>query len=843
MTRHTIDYGIDLGTTNSAIARADNGQSTIFKSQGHQKDTTPSIVHFDRRGTVRVGDDAKNPLRGELFERIHSGGTQRNTFLEFKRTMGTDTRYASSNVQRELTSEDLSAEVLKTLRAQVLDDAFKSVVITVPARFQQHQIDATQRAAEAAGFEYCELLQEPIAASLAYGIDSKSSDGRWLVFDFGGGTFDAALMTTDGGLMRVIDTAGDEHLGGKNIDFAIVDYLLLPYVEKNFPVSRQLADGEKRAAWRELLKVYAEEAKIGLATKDSYALIPDPHPRFCDDSGKEIEIDFTISLEDFETAVRPIMQRAVDISTQMLRTNRMAGRDLSKVVLVGGPTFSQTLRRLVASGISEDFAVGVDPMTAVARGAAFYASLRQQPSSTRTRDTNKVALKLSYPASTVETEEPVGVLIERAISSHELPHDLYIEVRRVDGGWSSGRMMVSEDAAVVSVVLEPNRANAFRVTLFDGMGNALPCDPSQFSILAGLRAPSATVPFDVCVGALSTTSGRDELIFISGLQKNQTLPAKGKGSFRTQKDIRPGMEGDVLKVPLYQGDPGSRPEYNNPLMTFRITGDDLPQFLPGGSEVEVTLSVDTSRRIALSVFFPYLDASKDFEYVSYTQPDPATEQLERQIDSLQERIASLHEAGFIPENGEESSRSEIEQLAETLDAGKLDSDTRRQVMERLRELARRLDEAEKTGEWPAAERQLNEALERFDLANTTNGTPTSRAELASLQSQATTIIGSKRVDLAKALVQQVWQAHFDLISQDPGYWMSRVKRYDDLFDAYTWSNPLYARQILDSVKQQIFRGTATLEVLEAAVRQLAELLPDSPEGSSESDNDVELLRK
>jgi molecular chaperone DnaK len=792
---------------------------------------------------VSVGDTARNNLRAELLERLHSATTQRNTFFEFKRMMGTDARYSSSNAQRDLTSEELSAEVLKTLRSYVLDDAFKSVVITVPARFQQHQIDATQRAAEAAGFEYCELLQEPIAASLAYGIDSRRSDGRWLVFDFGGGTFDAALMTTDGGLMRVIDTAGDEHLGGKNIDFAIVDRLLMPYVEKNFPVSRQLMDPEKRTAWRDLLKIYAEEAKIALATKASYDLLPEPDARWCTDDGTPIEIDLTISLNDFEAAVRPIMQRAVDISNQMLRTNRMSGRDLSNVVLVGGPTFSQTLRGMVANGISGDFAVGVDPMTAVARGAAFYAGLRQQPPSKRARDLSKVALKLSYPASTVETEEPVGILVERAASSTSLPHDLYIEVRRGDGGWSSGRVMVSSDSAVVSVILDENKANAFGITLYDGMGNALPCDPSQFSILAGLRAPSATLPHPLCVGALSTTSGRDELILFSGLPKNQTLPAKGKGTFRTQKDIRPGMIDDVLKVPLYNGDPGSRTEWNNPLNTFRITGEDLPQFLPAGSEVEVSLSVDTSRRIALSVFFPYLDASKDFEPAPYIQPDPDTEQLERQINSLEARIASLHEAGFIPENTGASSTSEIEQLAETLDAGKQDSDTRRQVMERLRELARKLDEAEKNGEWPAAERQLKEALERFELANTTNGTQTSRAELASLQSQATTIIGSKRVDLANALLQQVWQAHFNLISQDPGYWLSRIKRYDDLFDAYSWSNPLYARQILDSVKQQIFRGTATIEVLEAAVRQLAELLPDSPQGSSEIENDVELLRK
>lgn len=843
MTRHTIDYGIDLGTTNSAIARAENGQSTIFKSQGHQKDTIPSVVNFDKRSGIRVGDNARNQLRQELLGRLHSGTENQNTFSEFKRAMGTDTLYSSSNTQRQYTPEELSAEVLKELRRQVTDDDFRSAIITVPARFQQHQIDATQRAADAAGFEYCELLQEPIAASLAFGIDSKSSDGQWLVFDFGGGTFDAALMKTDAGLMKVVDTAGDEHLGGKNIDLAVVDYILLPYVEKNFPLSRQLADPRKRAIWRDLLKLYAEEAKIALAGKASFNILSDIDPRLVDDDGSPVELDFLLLLEDFESAVRPVFKRAVDISNQMLRANRLTGKDLSTVVLVGGPTFSQTLRAMVAEGISSQVAVGVDPMTAVARGAAYYAGMRQPPSAPRPRVAGKAALKLSYTSSTIETEEPVGILIERASSSSDLPYDLYVEVRRTDGGWSSGRLMITGDSEVVSVVLDENKLNAFNVTLYDGKGNPIPCEPSQFSILGGLRAPTATLPFQLCIGALYTMAGRDELVLIPGLDKNQALPARGKSTFKTQKDIRPGIESDILKLPLYQGESGSRPIYNNPLTTQKITGADLPQFLPAGSDVEVTVSVDTSRRIAISAFFPYCDISVDLDYTSYTQPDPDPAQLETQLQSLTDLVESLYVGGVIPEDTKTRGSANINELSETLEAGKSDSDTRRQILERLRELARKLDAAEKEGEWPAAERNLHDALERFDEINTSNGTPDTAAQLVSFQSQAKTIIGSKQIDLASKLAEQVRRAHFLVVSRDPGYWMSMIKRFDDIFDAYEWSNALYARQILDAVKAQIFRGTATVEVLESAARQLFDLLPDSPQVSPQNGNDLELLRK
>ena len=222
MSRRKIDYGIDLGTTNSAIAKMENGHPIIIKSEGLQKDTTPSCVHFDRKGITRVGDQAYTILGSErLRASSRNDPSLINTFDEFKRTMGSDVKIKSENTGKEYSSEELSAEVLKALKAYIRDEKLTSIVITVPARFEQHQIDATQRAAEIAGFQYCELLQEPIAASFAYGLDTANIDGKWIVFDFGGGTFDVALMSAEEGVMRVIDTSGDNYLGGKNLDLAI----------------------------------------------------------------------------------------------------------------------------------------------------------------------------------------------------------------------------------------------------------------------------------------------------------------------------------------------------------------------------------------------------------------------------------------------------------------------------------------------------------------------------------------------------------------------------------------------------------------------------------------------
>lgn len=138
-----------------------------------------------------------------------------NTYIEFKRTMGTDTKYHCSNAGKDFTSEELSSEVLKTLKSFITDEVFRSVVITVPAKFTVGQKTATIEAAKMAGFDHCELLQEPIAASFAYGLTTDQKNGIWMVFDFGGGTFDAALLKVEDGIMQVFDTAGNNYLGVK----------------------------------------------------------------------------------------------------------------------------------------------------------------------------------------------------------------------------------------------------------------------------------------------------------------------------------------------------------------------------------------------------------------------------------------------------------------------------------------------------------------------------------------------------------------------------------------------------------------------------------------------------
>ncbi|MCD8290376.1 MAG: Hsp70 family protein, partial [Prevotella sp.] len=226
MARIKIDYGIDLGTTNSAISRMEKGKAVVIRTDC-QKEIMPSCVSFTKRKIVKVGDLAYNDLKNDKLRASKSlQKWPSNAYVEFKRGMGTNARYFSSNMGKDFSSEELSAEVLKALKSFVLDENFSSVVVTVPAKFTVNQKTATLEAAKLAGFKRCELLQEPIAAAMAYGLNSDNKNGRWMVFDFGGGTFDAALLAVEDGIIQVLDTEGDNYLGGKDLDYAIVDNII-----------------------------------------------------------------------------------------------------------------------------------------------------------------------------------------------------------------------------------------------------------------------------------------------------------------------------------------------------------------------------------------------------------------------------------------------------------------------------------------------------------------------------------------------------------------------------------------------------------------------------------------
>jgi molecular chaperone DnaK len=280
MPRQTIDFGIDLGTTNSAIAVMEGVEPQIIKNNQGQ-DITPSAVGFTKSGALLLGEAAK---RRQL-------ASPQDAYTEFKRKMGSDEIYSFAATGRSLRPEDLSAEVLKSLKGdveQARGEVVDSAVITVPAAFELHQCDATRRAAELAGFSQSPLLQEPVAAALAYGFQKDEEKAYWLVYDFGGGTFDAALIRAEEGIINVVAHEGDNFLGGSDIDWAIIQELIMPRLgkEHDLPDFRR---GNKR--WDlPILKIKAaiEKAKIEVSRNTKAPLMD---CRFMDAAGEEVDLE------------------------------------------------------------------------------------------------------------------------------------------------------------------------------------------------------------------------------------------------------------------------------------------------------------------------------------------------------------------------------------------------------------------------------------------------------------------------------------------------------------------------------------------------------------------------
>jgi molecular chaperone DnaK len=848
MARQKIDYGIDLGTTNSAIASLANGEIKIIKSKDGQMDTTPSVVYINKAKTIFVGLKAFNQIDAEArktFKEFQNNGIQigANTFSEFKRTMGTDKKYKSTNIAKELSSEDLSAEVLKKLKSYVTDDEIHSVIITVPAKFRQNQLNATQKASELAGFDYCELLQEPIAASIAYGLDSKNMKGYWLVFDFGGGTFDAALMKVDDGIMKVVDTEGDNNLGGKNIDYAIVDHLLIPHLAQEFRLDLILEDEFGKNLLRDALKKYAEEAKVELSINKSTPVYADDLGEDAD--GNELILDLKINLEQYEEVVSPIFQRAIDITLKLLARNRIERSMLETLLLVGGPTFSQTLRRKLKEQICTGIETSIDPMTAVAKGAALFAGTRDIPVNQIKRDTNRVQLTLRYPETTVETEENIGLMINRKSSSLALEGKLYAEITRNDNAWSSGKMEIVDDAEIFSLILNSGRSNCFTITLFDNKGNILQCEPDEFTIIQGLKVANATLPYNIGIDLFEPSIGKIGVYTLKGLEKNTSLPAKGKGIFKTQKDIRPGNGNDQLKIEIYEcgyKEDGSKKILNELVNLIIISGEDLPQFLPANSEVEIVLEIDSSRRIKFSAYFPYLDETVELNVPEQRQTEFSADTLNIEIFQAKKLLTDLeNDAIIIDYNDLAKMTQELDEIEILLENGRGDYNTKTQVMERLREVLKEIDQIKEANEWPTIEGELNWLLERMKNNWQRYGSDKNKKQAEQLENQTKLIIKQKNIKLAKELMEEIRSFNFALVRDDIGFWINYIKNFDANFSSHKWSNSMRARTLIDEAKQIISSNPSKMKI-EEIVRELFSLLPE-PEKAAISENDDSTLMR
>ena len=347
--------GIDLGTTNSEVAVLEAGKPTVIKS-AEGNPFFPSIVAFTKDGEMLVGEPAKRQAVTNPEGTIH----------RIKRKMGHGEKVKAHG--KEYSPEQISAFILQKIKKDAEDflgEKIKDAVITVPAYFNDDQRQATKDAGKIAGLNVKRIINEPTAASLAYGLDKKG-DQKIAVYDFGGGTFDITLMEVGEGVFEVLSTNGDTQLGGSDMDQALVDYLLSEFKKKND------IDLKKDPKALQRLLEAAEKAKIELSST-LQTEINLPYLTVVDNEPKHLELKLTRA--KFEEIISSFVDKTEQPCKQALKDAKLKPSDVNHVVLVGGTTRIPIVKKKVEEIFGKPPKRDVDPMECVAIGAAIQAGV------------------------------------------------------------------------------------------------------------------------------------------------------------------------------------------------------------------------------------------------------------------------------------------------------------------------------------------------------------------------------------------------------------------------------------------------------------------------------------
>ena len=352
--------GIDLGTSNSAAAVIQGGKPTLIPAA---EGTTiagkafPSIVAFSKDGDLLVGEPARR----------QAVTNPDNTIREAKRKMGTEFTYKIQG--KDYKPQQISAFVLQKIKRDAeafTGDSISKAVITVPAYFNDNQRQATKDAGTIAGLEVVRIINEPTAASLAFGLDKNKQDMKILVFDFGGGTLDVTIMEMGGGVFEVMSTSGDTQLGGSDMDKAIIDYVADEFRKK------EGIDLSNDSTAMTRIKEGGEKAKIELSTVMETEI---NLPFIAQDSSGAKNLEVKLTRAKLDDLVNPIVQRCKSSIEKSIEDAKISKTDITKIVLVGGPTRMPIVRKFVSDIVEKEAESGVDPMEAVAFGAAVQAGI------------------------------------------------------------------------------------------------------------------------------------------------------------------------------------------------------------------------------------------------------------------------------------------------------------------------------------------------------------------------------------------------------------------------------------------------------------------------------------
>jgi molecular chaperone DnaK len=722
---------------------------------------------------------------------------------------------------KQMTPEELSAEVLKQLRADAQREygEITAAVISVPAAFELPQCSATDRAAKLAGLSFSPLVQEPVAAALAYGFQTTSDRVFWMVYDFGGGTFDAAIMQVRDEQIQVVNHGGDNHLGGGLIDNEIVNQLLVPKVAREFNLP---PDDQRWEYIRRKLKYYAEEAKISLSQRDEVDFEVDLV------LGKDrVPTHFECELKrsDIERLAEPFIERSINLCNTVLKEARLSPSDIEKLILVGGPTKTPLFKDMLTKKLGIPLELRVDPITVVARGASIFAGTQIIPEVSKQHvplSTKQFKLELDYKPIGDEVEPTIG---GRVIAAEAQSLQGYtIEFVESKTSWRSGKVDVSASGAFVSTVYaERERKNEFLIELRDASGNLYETVPDRFTYTIGITISAQTI-----VNNIGVALANGEVLWF--LEKNTPLPAKHRETtLHTTVLVKSGDSGTVLIIPVVEGK-NKRADRNTIIGFLNVYGHKVRRDIPIGSSVEVTITMDESRMIQANAYVPLLDEEFFGEVFDPKYPDIEEQMLDELAERAKTRLEEVQER--TQQTGSTQANSvfqeiENEQLVHQIDTSLISVQQHEQgakdrCQRRRIELDAKLDEIESMMRWPAlvseAEAEISngrELVQKF-------GDSQDNDDFARLEDETRKAIASQNQDSLQQKIRNLSQLVIQVLMKHPGFWVSHLEHIEQ-----EYMGNMRDRAEAELLLAQGHRAIENqdIEGLKTAVRQLYALLP------------------
>lgn len=602
-----VNFGIDLGTTNSLIAKYENGKVVLFKNPVGHKESLPSVVAFRKERTL-IGDKAREYLLKDPV----------NVFGGFKRRMGTNDRFYVVNKDENISPAELSAYVLKELKQFVHSgEAAEAAVITIPASFDTMQTNATKKAGKLAGFSKVFLLQEPIAASLAYFNDiQEEKSGYWLAYDLGGGTFDIALVEIKEGEMKVTDHEGNNFLGGSDFDMLLLEQIIVPRIINetgltNFSEQLMQKNGKYEKVYHQLL-YYAEELKKELTLHESAET-----DFSIQIEGEDYDFYFSVIVEEFNNLIASKINETIRMINSVLDRNGLTSSDINEIILVGGSTLIPYVRtRLQETGISVN--TSADPITAIVTGAAYYAANKyyfpkENETTTGAEENNSTSpvaqpqnessaipvhepFRLNFSYSKMSREEEEVLLVK---STGDIAGDCNYRIIRSDGGFDTGLMPLREKLTEFLPLL-PNIGNVFHFRVYNSLGDEISSLHETIAITHGQYTTSGQpLPKDICIEIDDTENETTRLDVI--FERNSILPLKKTLYKEISKTIKKGEKESII-INILEGNRYARSISNLPVGVIEISGTELESDLIKGSDVEITISMSDNRELTVEAY-------------------------------------------------------------------------------------------------------------------------------------------------------------------------------------------------------------------------------------------------